>query len=125
MSLFGNLLPIMDISLDRVFGENFALVPMRAVTNGAPVPDDTRASVPLFGAIFADASAPLMADIPGSTQMSRVQTMPRLSVSSLEIPYRPRRPDRIVRAKTGRVYEVQASYPDDQSRIVIDLVEVE
>lgn len=123
-ALFENLLKVGDAIVDKVMAESLSLVPMRAIPNGRPVADNSRAAVTEFKGIFDNVGVLLDMAANGPGNLDRVSSGPQVSYIETSLPYAPRRPDRITRTKTGITYQVRSVTPDVMGRIVAMLEEL-
>ena len=127
-SLFQDAAVAASAAVDTVFGEPWIYQPMAAGgdVNARRAPDPDRAALPITGAYidpYARAlSGPTRSQGVKAEQPGHASGRPALSLDLAQLPYEPRRGDRVTRLNTGEVFEVAEDRPDRTGpRTMLDL----
>jgi hypothetical protein len=116
---YDDALAAVDDTIDAVYGESFDFQPMTAGPNRRASPDPARSQLSGILGVFDDNASRV--DQAGLTP--RTMNLPRVSFQPYRLPQGVKAPDVLVRALTGKRYEVIASHPDGRGRIVLYLKE--
>lgn len=125
-SAFDALEDAVSAACDALFAETFELRPMRSAPNVRAVADANR-EIQTFQAIFDDRARHQEAAGGGMTDFKRISvgrddTRTTLSVDNAELARIDRRAgDRVLRVKTGVLYELGNPMPDGMGRTVFNL----
>lgn len=120
VSAFHRLQAAADRATNRVNGEAFLWTPMRAIKNGAPVPDLLRSTSQIV-AIFENQAVEMDRNR-GEAMVARDSATPMASIIAMEHP--PKTADRMQRAATLKIYEITSVNPDGMGRIYFEMIEV-
>jgi hypothetical protein len=102
------------------FGESVVLTPMTTRPNHPSSPDPARELVTFF-AVFEREGKKIKL---GSEVIAVSSRDPRLMALVCDIPYTPKRGDRISHCLTGEVFEITDAVPDGLAAINIDVVQL-
>lgn len=117
---FDGLLAMADLTVDRVMGEPFDIIPMRIVRNGKPARDFTRRVAEDVVGLWDNNATKISAGGAGGAQ-AHVASTPQAVFRPDVLPYGIATYDRVIRRKDGQLYQALAPRPDEQGRIVVPL----
>jgi hypothetical protein len=113
-------------AIDTVYGEPFVYLPMTAADpNARRTPDPNRATTPIVGFFFDPYAR--AASGPARRQGVKVEhpghgsSRPVLDIALAQLPFAPRRGDRVQRLEDNSLWELAEPRPDGTGRAEIDL----